>query len=137
VQDLKNALEILDQQYAHYQTMYQISLEQRICIECEDLPRLDASFERMHRLTDQIRLRQAGMPDVGRDGKHLELQKRRGKLREIITELDELRQVNERAVKRLLERTRVELRQFGKGRRAIQKYQKTGVQDARFFDGTR
>ena len=123
MQDLEKTLEILDQQYVHYQTMYQVSLEQRNFIEGEDLSRLDASFERLHRLMDQIRLHQAGMPDLGENGMQLELQERRAKLREIITELDELRQVNERSVKQLLERTRVELRQFGQGRRAIRKYQ--------------
>ena len=137
MQDLEKALEILDQQYVHYQTMYQVSLEQRNFIEGEDLSRLDASFERMHRLMDQIRLHQAGMPDLGENGMQLELHERRAKLREIVTELDELRQVNERSVKQLLERTRVELRQFGQGRRAIRKYQNSQVQGARFFDGRR
>ena len=137
MQDLEKALEILDQQYVHYQTMYQVSSEQRRFIEGEDLSRLDVSFERMHRLMDQIRLHQAGMPDLGENGMQLELQERRAKLREIITELDELRQVNERSVKQLLERTRGELRQFGQGRRAIRKYQNSQVQGARFFDGRR
>mgnify|MGYP001179838069 CR=1 FL=1 len=137
MQDLEKALGIFDQQYMHYQTMYQVSLEQKSFIEVEDLSSLDISFERMHRLMDQIRLHQAGMPDLGVHGVHPELQERRVKLREIISELDELRQVNERSVRQLLERTRVELRQFGQGRRAIRKYQNSRVQGARFFDGKR
>ena len=137
--ELEKTLEILDQQYEDYCAMYQVSLEQQACIEREDLSELNVSFERVHRLMDQIRLRQADMPELSRNNSavHPEFRKRGQTLRRIIGELEELRQVNEKLVKELLQRTRGELRQFDKGQRAIRGYQSTKVQDARFFDGTR
>ena len=137
--EMEKALEILDQHYEDYRAMYRVGLEQRDCIAREDLSGLEVSFERMHRLTDRIRRRQAGMPELGPGGGAApgELQQRHQNLRHIIGELQEVRQSNERAVKRLLQRTRDELRQFGKGQRAARGYRRTRVQDARFFDGTR
>ena len=137
MQDFEKALEILDQQYVCYKNMYQVSFEQGQFIKDEDLSRLDASFDRMHFLMDQICQHKAEMPDLMEDGMQLELQERFAKLRAIITELDELRQVNEYSVEKLLERTREELRQFDHGRQAIRKFQKLQVQDAHFFDGRR
>ena len=137
--EMEKALELLDQHYEDYRAMYRVSLEQCDCIEREDLSGLEVSFERLHRLMDQIRRRQAGMPELGpcEGAAQKELQQRHQNLRHIIGELQEVRQGNERAVRHLLQRTRDELRQFGKGQRAARGYRRTRVQDARFFDGTR
>jgi hypothetical protein len=137
--DASAALEdVLDRQYEDYRSMYQMGLEQRSCIAGEDLAGLDASLGRMHPLMDRIRLRQAqcdalfprgGVPDA--------VARKREALRLIVVELQELRRVNERAVRRLLERTREELRQVQQGRRAVRGYRQRPSEPARFYDGTR
>ena len=116
--------------------MYQVSLEQRDCIQREDLSGLDASYQRMHRLMDQIRLRQAQV-DEGAEAPPPEARQRREALRHIVRELSELNQANQNGVRHLLDRTRQELRNFGKGRRAARGYRDTRTRDAQFFDGTR
>jgi len=133
--ELEKTLEFLDQQCSDYRAMYQLSLDQRACIEREDLPALQTLFARTHRLMDRIRLRQAQLPTL--EGRHPEVEQRYETLRDLLVDLQELRQFNQQAAQRLLERAREEIRRFGKGRRAVRGYQNAQVGQARLFDGTR
>ena len=132
----EDALGILEQQYRAYRDMYQVSLEQKACIQREDLSGLDASYERMHRLMGQIRLGQAQVGDAAGSAPAA-VRQRREALRNIVRELSELNQANQNGVLALLDRARQELRHFGKGRRAARGYRDTRGRDAQFFDGTR
>ena len=132
----EDALGILDEQYRAYRDMYRVGLQQKACIEREDLTGLDASFERMHRLMGRIRLGQAEVGDSGTSASP-EVRQRREALRHIVRELGTLNQANQTGVRDLLDRTRKELQHFGKGRRAAKGYRDTRSRDARFFDGTR
>lgn len=135
MQEIEKTLAILDQQCGDYRAMYQISLEQRGCIEREDVAGLEASFVRLHRLMDQIRLLQEALPALERSNPQVE--QRCEKLRGLIVDLQEMRQFNQSAAERLLKRTRAEIRQFNQGQRAVQGYQSAQVVQARLFDGTR
>jgi hypothetical protein len=129
--------EVFDRQYEDYRSMYQLGLEQRSCIAGEDLAGLDASFGRMHRVMDRIRLRQTDLDELCSGGVPAGVAERREALRTIVVELQELRRVNERAVRQLQGRTREELKQVQQGRRAARGYRHSKVEQARFFDGTR
>lgn len=135
MRELENTLEILDRQYGDYRAMRTLGMEQRACLEREDLAGLEASFVRIQRLMDRIRLRQTEL--LALDKQHPEIRQRCDKLKNIILEIQDLRQFNQRSAQRLLEDTREEMRQLGKGRRARRGYQNAQVNQARLFDGTR
>lgn len=122
------------QDCADYHAMYQLGLEQRDYIAREDLEGLGSSFQRLRRLMDRIRLRQAGRPAVGDGPEQL---RQREQLRGIITQIQELRRNNEAAVQGLLERTREEARQFQQGRKSLRGYQTARASEARFIDRVR
>lgn len=130
--------QVIDRQYEAYKSMYQVGLEQRSCIAGEDLAGLDDSFARLHRLMDRIRLRQAELDELCPGGSFpAELGERRQALRLIVLELQDLRRVNEKALRGLLDRAREDLKQVQQGRRAVRGYGLAQVHQARFFDGTR
>lgn len=132
---MENTLEIMDQQYADYQAMLALGLEQRTCIQKGDLAGLEPSFVRMHGLMKRIRLRQLGLQ--GFDPGHPEMASRCDKLRDIVLEIQDLRKDNQNSIQRLMEKTRQELRKLDNGRRATRGYQSARVVQARLFDGTR
>jgi len=130
-----SAAELLRQDLADYEVMYQLGLEQREYIAREDLEGLGASCQRTRRLMDRIRLRQAGRPVLG-GGPNLEGP--RQEVRRLIGRLQELRRQNEAAVQQLLDRAREEGRQFQQGRRALRGYRKqAGPSESRFIDRVR
>ena len=133
--DFEEVLLLLDQQCGDYQSMYRLSLEQRACIEREDMAALEASFARMHHLMDRIRLRQERIPDLDRSDP--EIARRCSRMRQLLVDLQEMTQFNQRAAEQRLERTREEIRRFGLGRRAVRGYRRAGVEGARLFDGVR
>ena len=132
---MENTLGILDQQYADYQAMLALGLEQRTCIQRGDLDGLEPSFVRIHSLMKRIRLRQLGFPGI--DPEHPEIASRCDKLRGIILEIQGLRKENQDSIQRLMVKTREELRRLGNGRRVARGYQNARVAQARLFDGTR
>ena len=134
-----DVLSILDGQYEDYLSIQRVSAEQSRSIAHEDVPELEASFGRMHRLMDRIRLRQLELPgNVAEiEARDAEVARRMGALRELIRCLLRDRQANEASVRQLMDRTRAELKQFGQGQRAAKGYRSRSVEDARFFDGTR
>ena len=133
--EFKDTAGLLDRQLADYQAMYRLSLDQRACIEREDMAALEDSFVRMHRLMDRIRLRREELSELDRSDP--EIDQRCERLKRLLVDLQEMRQSNQRAAERLLERTRREIRRFGLGQRAVRGYRSAGVESARLFDGTR
>jgi hypothetical protein len=135
MRELEKTLELLGRQYGDYRAMRTLGMEQRACLERDDLAGLEASFVRIQKLMDRIRLRQTELPVL--DKQHPEIRQQCDKLKTIILEIQDLRQFNQRSAQRLLEDTREEMRQLGKGRRARRGYQSAQVNQARLFDGTR
>ena len=129
----------LDRQFEDYKSMQQVTLEQGRSIANEDLPGLSVSFERMRRLMDQIRIRQASLPeDLGLlEARDASVASRLEAIREIVRELLESRKTHEHSVRRLMRQSQSELKMLGRGQRAARQYQNRFVEDARFFDGTR
>ena len=135
----EDVLGALDSQVEDYRAMQQVSIDQGRSIASEDLPGLSASFERMHRLTDRIRLRQANLPaDLhvleARDAK---IAGRLEAIRGIIRELLQTRNGHERSVRNLIGEAQAELKMLGHGQRVARRYQNRFAGDSRFFDGTR
>lgn len=127
--------ELLDQQCGDYQAMYSLAQEQWVCLEREDLPALEASFAQMHRIMNRIYLRQRELSMLAQGDPESEA--RRAWLRRIIAELQEVCQANQRVARRLLERTRGEIRQVDRGKRASQEYRGSPLVLARLVDNTR
>ena len=69
--------------------MYSVGLEQRDCVEREDLTGLEFAFTRMQELMDRVRLRQRRIPDLGDDRPAVAL--RLETMRNLIYGLEELR----------------------------------------------
>ena len=126
---------VLDQQYLDYEEMLELGRGQRVSLEQEDLPAVERSFSRLHRLMDQIRLRQASLPELDRSVPEVEARCRR--LERIIGDLQDLRRCNQELARRLMERTAAEIRQLGQSRRAFGHHRPSGMTAPRLFDGTR
>ena len=135
----EDVLSSLDCQFEDYRSMQQVTLEQGRSIAKEDLPGLSVSFERMRRLMDQIRIRQATLPEnLGLlEARDAAIARRLEAIREIVRELLESRKTHERSVRRLMQQSQSELKMLGRGQQAARQYQNRFVEDARFFDGTR
>ncbi len=130
-------LQLLDQQYDDYKAMYSASLSQRSCIAREDVDGLQACFHRMRAIMDRIRLRQAALPGpaLAASAASEEVVERTEAIRHLIGDLQAVREGNEASVRRLMERTRGELEQFQRGRRATRGYAtQKPVEKARFYD---
>lgn len=126
---------LLDQQYLDYEEMLELGRGQRASLEQEDLPAVERSFSRLHRLMDQIRLRQASLPELDRGIPEVAARCRR--LERIIGDLQDLRRCNQELARRLLEQTAAEIRQLGQSRRAFGHHRPSGMTGPRLFDGTR
>ncbi|MEE3259908.1 MAG: hypothetical protein VX293_11920 [Candidatus Latescibacterota bacterium] len=133
--DAREILEMLDQQCGDYRAMYAVGLEQRDCIEREDLPGLESAFARMQELMDRVRLRQLRMPD-SRDGGP-EAVAKIDALRHLLHELEGVRHCAQAGAEKLLAETRNEMRQMGKGQRAYRGYRSAGPGQSRLYDGIR
>ena len=133
--DELETLELLDQQCTAYRSMYEVGREQRHCIECEDLPSLEAAFADMQALMDQVRLRQRQLPDLRAGGP--EVVRRVATMQNLINEIEDQRRHAQEGAERLLAQARAEMRQMGKGRRAHRGYQAVSSGQSRLFDGTR
>ncbi len=131
---------ILDAQYDDYRAMMDIGAYQRNCLSRSDLPGLDDSFKQMHACMDRIRLRDSRLPQHWRETADPVIAERCSRLRQIIGELDRIRQLNEQSVRDLLQETRLELKHSQRGHKAVKNYlSHNGMppQEARFYDGLR
>lgn len=126
---------LLDQQYVDYEEMLELGREQRANLEREDLPAVEQSFVGIHRLMNQIRLRQSSLPAL--DQSLPEVAARCRRLERLIGDLQDLRRCNQELARRLMERTAAEIRQLGQSRRAFRNYPAPGMAGPRLFDGTR
>lgn len=118
--------------------MLRLGVEQKSCIENENLTGLEAAFRGMHHAMVEIELRQIEMPDLtdaerGDRG----LRDAMASVSQIILEVEEIRKLNERALHVLLDRTRRDLERLGQGRRAARGYTNVRVRESRFLDSTR
>jgi len=131
---------ILDAQYDDYRAMFDIGSHQSNCLSRSDLTGLDDSFRKMHSCMDRIRLRDSRLPQHWQETADPLIAERRSHLRQIIGELDRIRQLNEQSVKDLLQETRLDLKRSQRGHKAVKNYlSHKGVppQEARFYDGVR
>lgn len=137
--ELARALDLIEHQKQSYRVMYRTSLRQRECIECEDMDGLNRAFDEMHQAMEQILKQQARMPDLGwlSEEEGCQVRVAQSRLRPVVDDVEQLRQINVQSIRRLMEQTRGELRQFGRGRRAVKGYRSAAVGEARFFDGRR
>lgn len=128
----------MSNQKTAYEHMYELGLEQKSCIENEDIAGLEVAFRGLHQAMIDIQLHHAEMPDLStRENAHPTLQERRGAVRQAILKVEELRQLNARAVQFMLESTRGELNRLGQGRRAAHGYRNAHVRESRFLDSLR
>lgn len=133
--DSREIIDFLDQQCGDYRAMYAVGVEQRDCIEREDLVGLESAFARMQKLMDRVRLRQQQMPGPHRGGP--EIMARVEIMRNLIYELDGVRHCAQETAEKLLVETRGEMRRMGKGRQAFRGYQSADPGRSRLYDGTR
>ena len=137
--ELSKTLDAIERQRQSYRAMHRTSLRQRECIENNDMEGLNRAFEEMHRMMERILLHQSRIPDLRgfSNDERREVGAAQDKLRPVIDDIERLRRVNVRSIEQLMKQTRGELRQFGRGRRAVKGYRSSTVGEARFFDGTR
>lgn len=135
--DESEIFELLDRQCSVYRAMFDVGIEQRDCIEREDLSGLETAFARMQVLMDQVRLYQRQLPDLRAGGP--EVVRRVAIMRNLIYEIENQRRCAQQGAEGLLAQTRAEMRQMGKGRRAHSGYQAqvAGRDQSQLFDGTR
>ena len=135
--DESEIFELLDRQCSAYRAMYDVGIEQRNCIEREDLSGLETAFARMQALMDQVRLYQRQLPNLHAGGP--EVVRRVAIMRNLIYEIEDQRRCAQQGAERLLAQARAEMRHIGKGRRAHRGYQAqvAGPGQSQLFDGTR
>ena len=132
-------LELLDQQYRDYTTMYRVGVRQRAHIAEEDVSGLQTTFHEIRDIMERIRLRQKEIPPYSPQSDEVdpEVTRRNEAIGELIRNLQAIRKDNEDSVRRLMTRARAELRQFQQRRQAVRGYRSQKVVEARFYDGRR
>jgi hypothetical protein len=126
---------LLDEQCRAYGDMYEVGKIQRACIESEDDRGLEKAFARMHKLMDEVRLRQRRLPSL--PAGQSDVEERISRMRAWLLRLQEQRLVTQGLAEQMLKRNRDEFRQFGRGRRAARGYQGARAQKAKLYDGMR
>ena len=115
--------------------MHSVGLAQLDCVEREDLTGLELAFTRMQEFMDRVRMRQQRIPDLGDDrpavASRLEI------MRNLLSELEDLRSHTQAQAEKLLVQTRIEMRQMGQGRRAYRNDPGARSGAARLYDGVR
>lgn len=129
------ALQLLDQQCRAYGDMFEVGKKQRTSIEEQDYEALEQAFSEMHRLMDEVRLRQQQLPEL--DASEQAVQMRIERMREWLQQLQEQRAATQALAEEMLRLNREEFRQIGRGRRAARGYKAAHATDARLYDGTR
>ena len=134
-----HVLELLDQQYRDYTTLYRVNAQQRTHIAEEDVSGLQSTVHEIRNVMERIRLRQKEIPSPfsRSDTADPEVTRRNQAIGELIRNLQVIGKENEGSVRRLIARSRVELRQFQQGRQAVKGYRSPQVVEARFYDDKR
>ena len=133
----KSIRELLDGQITDYQAMFRLGVAQGQFIASENLTSLDASFDQMQQLMDRIGMRQRELSTTALSEAALSdpaIAEDTARIRSFIVDLMELRSSNEARVRTTMERTRGELRMFGRARSAVKGYQSQQVAEARFAE---
>ena len=130
-------LQLLDEQCRSYNNMFEDGRMQRKCIESEDYEALQEAFSEMHRLMDEVRLRQKQIDPLSVSSEAAE--SRIIRMREWLERLQEQRMTTQAVAERMLKSSREEYRQMGRGRVAARGYQAVSSTrpNARLYDGTR
>lgn len=133
-------LVLLEAEYADFEALHALSLEQEACIDQDDLPALERSIVRMRRLMDRIRVRQKNMERGGEQAQ--DVCRRRRDLCDLIGQIQRLQERNQESAQRLLAAARAELRLLDSGSRAVRRYgqrtlQARGERTSRLFDDIR
>ncbi len=128
-------LQLLDEQCRAYGDMFEVGKKQRACIEQQDYEALELAFSEMHRLMDEVRLRQQKLPDLNASEQAVEMRIER--MRDWLERLQDQRAATQSIAEEMLRLNREEFRQIGRGRRAARGYKAAHATDARLYDGTR
>jgi predicted nucleic acid-binding Zn-ribbon protein len=115
--------------------MFEVGKKQRTCIEQQDYEALEQAFSEMHRLMDEVRLRQQKLPDLNASQQAVEMRIER--MRDWLERLQDQRAATQSIAEEMLRLNREEFRQIGRGRRAARGYKAAHATDARLYDGTR
>ena len=130
-------LQLLDEQCRSYNNMFEVGRMQRKCIESEDYEALQDAFSEMHRLMDEVRLRQQQIDPLSVSGEAAG--SRMVRMREWLERLQEQRLTTQAVAERMLKSSREEYRQIGRSRVAARGYQAASSTppNARLYDGIR
>lgn len=128
-------MRLLDEQCRAYGDMFEVGKKQRACIEQQDYEALEQAFSEMHRLMDEVRLRQQRLPDLDASEQAVELRIER--MRDWLLRLQDQRTATQSLAEEMLRLNREEFRQIGRGRRAARGYKTAPATGARLYDGTR
>lgn len=133
-------LATLDAQCEDYSAIYREGVVQRDCLRDDDLRALNEVTGRMQALMNRVRVRHADLPaDLARlERQNPEVAERTKTLRLTIQSILHLRDQSDGAARKLLEDTRMQLRQVRTGRRASRGYRQHPKHlEARFVDNLR
>lgn len=130
-------LRLLDDQCHSYSDMFEVGRVQRKCIENEEYEALQDAFSQMHKLMDEVRLRQQQIAPLTVEGEAAEA--RMARMEEWLERLQDQRLTTQAVAERMLKDSREEFRQMGRGRLAARGYKaaSSSAQNARLYDGTR
>ena len=126
---------LLDEERDDYCAMHAAGLEQRACLDRDDMAGVSAALARANTLMGRIRLRRARLPGDLATRSEQQLVLRTNAIRDAIVRVEELRRANQRTVERLLVETRGDLHRASRGNKVARGYRETRVDEARFFDG--
>lgn len=125
----------LEKQCSIYKQMFNVGRRQHVCIENEDYPGLNQSFSEMHQLMELARIGQDRLPNISEiSNKYRRYMVR---MRAWLEKLQEQRVNTQREAELLLEKSRLDTRHIGQGRKAIRGYRSSNFKTAKFFDGIR
>lgn len=131
----ESLIALLDEERQDYLAMHAAGLEQRACLDRDDMAGVSAALARANTLMGRIRLRRARLPGDLAARSEPQVVQRTSAIRDAIVQVEELRRANQRTVERLLEETRGDLHRTTRGHKAGRGYRETRVNEARFIDG--
>ena len=130
-------LQLLEEQCCSYSHMFEVGHMQLKYLESEDYEALQEVFSKMHRLMDEVRLRQQQIALLSANDEAAESYILR--MREWLERLQEQRMTTQAVAERMLKSSREEYRQIGRSRVAARGYQAASSTppNARLYDGIR
>ena len=128
-------LQLLNEQCRSYSNMFEVGRMQLKCLESEDYEALQDVFSEMHRLMDEVRLRQQQIDLLYANDEAAESHILR--MRKWLERLQEQRMATQAVAESMLKSSREEYRQMGRSRVAARGYQAASstTPNARLYDG--